>query len=163
MPEFTWLPANRATTEDVEAVFDAGGARKCRCQAMKVPGWIWRDTTQEQRDAALLEQTACGTLGPTSGLIGYVDGEAAGRLSRLAAELLVSADASANLVVLRTPPGAAQFLASALDRAGLPDVVGTIAGDDTVMVIARDPHGGEALAARLLALAAPNHTDLHHP
>ena len=47
------------------------------------------------------------------------DGEAAGRLSRLAGELLVSADASANLVVLRTPPGAAQFLASALDRAGL--------------------------------------------
>jgi len=43
-----------------------------------VPGWIWRDTTQEQRDAALLEQTACGTTGPTSGLIGYVDGEAAG-------------------------------------------------------------------------------------
>ena len=84
------------------------------------------------------------------------DGEAEGRFSRLAGELLVSADASANLVVLRTPPGAAQFLASALDRAALPDVVGTIAGDDTVMVIARDPHGGEALAARLLALAAPH-------
>ena len=82
------------------------------------------------------------------------DGEAAGRLSRLAAELLVSADASGNLAVLRTPPGAAQFLASALDRAGLPDVVGTIAGDDTVMVIARDPTGGAALAARLLSLAA---------
>ena len=46
------------------------------------------------------------------------DGEAVGRLARLAGELLVSADASANLVVLRTPPGAAQFLASALDRAG---------------------------------------------
>ena len=73
-----WLPANEATTEDVEAVFDTGGARKCRCQALKTPGWIWRDTTQEQRDAALLEQTACGTIGPTSGLIGYVDGEAAG-------------------------------------------------------------------------------------
>ena len=91
------------------------------------------------------------------------DGEAAGKLSRLAAELLVSADASANLVVLRTPPGAAQFLASALDRAGLPDVVGTIAGDDTVMVIARDPHGGEALAARLLTLAAPHPNGQHHP
>jgi hypothetical protein len=45
---------------------------------MKVAGWIWRDTTQDERDAALLEQTACGTAGPTSGLIGYVDGEAAG-------------------------------------------------------------------------------------
>ncbi len=78
MPEFTWLPANQAAAEDVEAVFATGGARTCRCQALKVPGWIWRDTTQEQRDAALLEQTACGTTGPTSGLIGYVDGEAAG-------------------------------------------------------------------------------------
>ncbi|MDB5876347.1 MAG: family acetyltransferase, partial [Ramlibacter sp.] len=78
MPKFTWLPANRAAAEDVEAVFATGGAAKCRCQALKVPGWIWRDTTQEQRDTALLEQTACGTAGPTSGLIGYVDGEPAG-------------------------------------------------------------------------------------
>src|SRR3954468_2957746 len=79
MPDFTWLPANQAAREDVEAVFATGGARKCCCQALKVPGWIWRDTTQEQRDAALLEQTACGSAtGPTSGLIGYVDGEAAG-------------------------------------------------------------------------------------
>ena len=48
MPDFTWLPANQAATEDVEAVFATGGAHKCRCQALKVPGWIWRDTTQEQ-------------------------------------------------------------------------------------------------------------------
>src|SRR3546814_5343956 len=78
MPEFTWLPANQATSADVEAVFATGGAHKCRCQALKVPGWIWRDTTQDERDSALQEQTACGTGGPTSGLIGYVDGEAAG-------------------------------------------------------------------------------------
>ena len=77
-PNFTWRPANEATTEDVEAVFDTGGARKCRCQALKCAGWIWRDTTQEQRDAALLEQTGCGTDGPTSGLIGYLDGEPVG-------------------------------------------------------------------------------------
>lgn len=78
MPEFSWRPANDATSEDVEVVFDTGGARKCRCQALKVPGWIWRDTTQEERDAALLEQAGCGTSGPTSGLVGYVDGEPAG-------------------------------------------------------------------------------------
>ena len=78
MPEFTWRPANEATTDDLMAVFEAGGARKCRCQALKVEGWIWRDSTQEQRDAALLEQTACGTDGPTSGLIGYLDGEPVG-------------------------------------------------------------------------------------
>ena len=63
-------------------MFDAGGARKCRCQALKVPGWIWRDTTQEERDAALLEQTGCGTSGPTYGLVGYVDSEPAQAGSR---------------------------------------------------------------------------------
>ena len=78
MPEFTWLPANRATPEDVEAVLGAGGARRCRCQGLKVEGWIWRDSTQEEREAALVAQTACGTEGPTSGLIGYVDGDPAG-------------------------------------------------------------------------------------
>ena len=72
------------------------------------------------------------------------------RLGRLCADLLVSAEASANLVVLRTPPGAAQFLASAFDKAEMPEVLGTIAGDDTVLVIGRDPKGGSALAARFL-------------
>ena len=74
------------------------------------------------------------------------------RLARLIDELLVSAEASANLVVLRTPPGAAHFLASAVDRAGLPDVLGTIAGDDTILVVARDPDGGKALAHHLVEL-----------
>ncbi|MDP3893066.1 arginine repressor [Nocardioides sp.] len=78
---------------------------------------------------------------------------AAGRLARLCSELLVSAEASANLVILRTPPGAAQFLASAFDHAELGDVLGTIAGDDTVLVIGRDAAGGTALAQRFLALA----------
>jgi GNAT superfamily N-acetyltransferase len=78
VPEFTWRSANEAATDDVRAVFEAGGAHKCRCQALKASGWIWRDTTQEQRDAAQVEQTGCGTDGPTSGLIGYLDGEPAG-------------------------------------------------------------------------------------
>jgi len=81
------------------------------------------------------------------------------RLARLCGELLVSADASANLVVLRTPPGAAQFLASAFDKAEIPDVLGTIAGDDTVLVIGRKPGGGDALARRFLSLADD---DPHH-
>jgi transcriptional regulator of arginine metabolism len=88
-----------------------------------------------------------------------VNGEVGARLSRLAAELLVSADASGNLVVLRTPPGAAQFLASAVDRAALPGVIGTIAGDDTVLLISRDPAGGAALADRMLGLASTSTTD----
>ena len=75
------------------------------------------------------------------------------RLHRLLGELLVSAEASANLVVVRTPPGAAQFLASAIDRAALEEVVGSIAGDDTVAVIAREPLTGKELAERFAALA----------
>lgn len=75
------------------------------------------------------------------------------RLQRLARELLVSADASANLVVLRTPPGAAQFLASAIDHVAQPDLLGTIAGDDTVLLICRDPLGGKAIAHRFTTLA----------
>jgi transcriptional regulator of arginine metabolism len=58
----------------------------------------------------------------------------------------VSTDASGNLAVLRTPPGAAQYLASSIDRASLPYVVGTIAGDDTVLVVAREPMTGGELA-----------------
>ena len=74
------------------------------------------------------------------------------RLARLVGELLTSAEPSGNLVVLRTPPGAAQYLASAFDRAGLPDIIGTIAGDDTLLVVTRDPQGGRALADHLLTL-----------
>lgn len=73
------------------------------------------------------------------------------RLARLAEELLVSAEVSGNLVVLRTPPGAANFLAAAIDRSALAEVLGTIAGDDTVLVIAAAD--GNAVAQRLLALA----------
>ena len=79
------------------------------------------------------------------------------RMRRLSAELLISAEASANLVVLRTPPGAAQFLASAIDQAELHDILGTIAGDDTLLLISRDPLGGQALADHLLRLAQNGH------
>jgi len=75
------------------------------------------------------------------------------RLARVLGELLVSVDHSGNLAVLRTPPGAAQFLASALDRAALNDIVGTIAGDDTIIVVARVPLTGADLADRIAGLA----------
>jgi transcriptional regulator of arginine metabolism len=79
--------------------------------------------------------------------------EPTARLARAAAELLVAAEASGNLVVLRTPAGAAQFLASVIDHADWPGILGTVAGDDTVLVIARDPPGGDELAQALLRLA----------
>lgn len=82
-------------------------------------------------------------------------GAAHNRLARIARELLVSAESSANLVVLRTPPGAAQYLASAIDHSAPDDVIGTIAGDDTVLLICRDPLGGPAVATRFMDLAGP--------
>jgi transcriptional regulator of arginine metabolism len=78
---------------------------------------------------------------PVRGVSGGTD-----RMSRLLGELLVSTDASGNLAVLRTPPGAAHYLASAIDRAALPYVVGTVAGDDTILVVAREPMTGAELA-----------------
>jgi transcriptional regulator of arginine metabolism len=75
------------------------------------------------------------------------------RLARYLGELMTSAEASANLVVLRTPAGAAQFLASVIDHAALPSILGTVAGDDTVLIIARDPAGGDALTADFLRRA----------
>ncbi len=94
-----------------------------------------------------------GQAGRTGPEHGGLAAEPRARLARAAAELLVAAEASANLVILRTPAGAAQFLASVLDHASWPSILGTVAGDDTVLVIARDPAGGEELAQALLRLA----------
>jgi transcriptional regulator of arginine metabolism len=98
--------------------------------------------------------------GDTTPRLAPLNGEGPARLARLAAELLVSAEGSANLAVLRTPPGAAQFLASAIDRSGATDVLGTIAGDDTVLLISRTPDGGAAVAARFLRLASTSTTPI---
>jgi transcriptional regulator of arginine metabolism len=76
------------------------------------------------------------------------------RLARLLAELLLSHQGSGNLAVLRTPPGAAQFLASAIDRASLADVIGTIAGDDTILVVAREGLTGAEVGRTLAGYAA---------
>ena len=76
------------------------------------------------------------------------------KLRRVLGDLLVSADHSANMTVLRTPPGAAQYLASFIDRVSMPEVVGTIAGDDTVFVLAREPMTGQELGELFSKLAS---------
>jgi transcriptional regulator of arginine metabolism len=74
-------------------------------------------------------------------------------LRRVLGEWVVEVAHSANLVVLRTPPGSAHVVGSALDRSGFSGVLGTVAGDDTVLVVASDGVGGRALAARLAEVA----------
>jgi transcriptional regulator of arginine metabolism len=105
----------------------------------------------ELTDAPAADQPGHPQPAPDSGL--RLAPELSGRLARVVSELLVTAEASANLVVLRTPAGAAQFLASVMDHTALPSVLGTVAGDDTVLVVTRDPAGGAELARTLLRLA----------
>ncbi|MBD5788040.1 arginine repressor [Cellulosimicrobium terreum] len=127
------------------------------------------NVTQATLSRDLIELRAEKVRGASGALVYAVPGEGgdrtvqsvespeylAARLARLCSEMLVSAEASANLVVLRTPPGAANYLASAIDHSVLPGVLGCIAGDDTILVISRDPDGGTELAQRFLDLSGP--------
>lgn len=73
-------------------------------------------------------------------------------LRRVFGDWVVELDRSGDLVVLRTPPGSAHVVASALDRSSLDSVVGTVAGDDTVLVVARQGSGA-TVSAELADLA----------
>ncbi len=83
------------------------------------------------------------------------DADSVTRLARVAQEVLVSVDSSANIVVLRTPPGGAQYLASMIDRSDWPEVIGTVAGDDTVLLVTRAADGAAGVAAAILGLVEP--------
>jgi transcriptional regulator of arginine metabolism len=74
-------------------------------------------------------------------------------LRRVLGDWVVEVASSANLVVLRTPPGSAHVVGSALDRAGLEGILGTVAGDDTLILVADEDTGGKAVAQQLSDLA----------
>lgn len=74
-------------------------------------------------------------------------------VARIAADVLLSAEPAMNMAVLRTPPGAAMYLAGTLDRSGAEGIVGTVAGDDTVFVVLRSEAEAASLCRRLLQLA----------
>lgn len=80
------------------------------------------------------------------------DADSLTRLQRVATDVIVDVAGSANIAVVRTRPGAAHYLASAIDRAALHEVLGTIAGDDTVLVVSRAATGGQDLAQQLESL-----------
>ncbi|HSS10710.1 MAG TPA: arginine repressor [Acidimicrobiales bacterium] len=74
-------------------------------------------------------------------------------LKRVFGDWVVEVAHSGNLVVVRTPPGSAHVVASAVDRAALRDIIGTVAGDDTILVVAAERVGGAKVARRLSQLA----------
>jgi transcriptional regulator of arginine metabolism len=88
----------------------------------------------------------------TYSLSGHEDSSLAGSIP-MPANLILSVESSANLAVVRTPPGGAQLLASSLDRSANPSIIGTIAGDDTVLVVSAKATGGAQLAKELRALS----------
>ncbi len=104
-------------------------------------------------DADDVFRQAAAAVAGLAGFAASTPAAAAAALAKVAADLLLSAEASGNLVVLHTPPGAAQLMASMIDRTAMHAVLGTIAGDDTVLVVAREPAGGDDLANLLLRLA----------
>lgn len=75
------------------------------------------------------------------------------QLRRVMGEWVAEVRKSGDLIVLRTPPGCAHVVASALDRSGMAGLIGTVAGDDTLLCVAEESVGGEALASRLRDLA----------
>ena len=117
------------------------------------------EVTQATASRDLEEIGALRGRGPKGAIVYQLPSdENIGRLITVPSELILSVESSANMAVVRTPPGGAQLLASALDFAsssgGLPSVIGTIAGDDTVLVISRKGDGGAALAKELLVLGS---------
>ena len=74
-------------------------------------------------------------------------------LRRVCREWVAAVDYSANIVVVRTPPGSAHMVGSAIDRAGWRDIIGTVAGDDTLLVIAAEHSSGQSVSAELCELA----------
>lgn len=83
-------------------------------------------------------------------------------LRRVLGDWVADVAHSANLVVVRTPPGSAHVVGSAVDRAGLPGILGTVAGDDTLIIVAAQEAGGEKVAhllSDLAGLSSPGNTD----
>jgi transcriptional regulator of arginine metabolism len=119
------------------------------------------------REGKTLVYAVPGQGGDRTARVAPILEEVSSRLRRQCEELLVTARVSANFVVVRTPPGAANYLASAIDHADESGILGTIAGDDTIMIITGGPRQSRALASRLLALAGRELTDPshqpHHP
>ena len=110
--------------------------------------------TQATASRDLEEVGAVRSRNENGELVYQIGASSDGAISKsmpLPSDLILSVESSGNLAVVRTPPGGAQFLASSLDNSGMKSIIGTIAGDDTVLVVAKKSNGGADLAKELLS------------
>lgn len=103
--------------------------------------------SRDLKELGVVKRASDGAYQRLSG--GLVSLDALGSLQRTTAEFLTRAERSEQLVVLRTDSGQAALLAIAIDRAALTEVLGTVAGDDTILVICRDGQAAQSLVQRL--------------
>ena len=103
--------------------------------------------SRDLKELGVVKRAGDGAYQRLSG--GLVSADALGSLQRTTAEFLTRAERSEQLVVLRTDSGQAALLAIAIDRASLIEVLGTVAGDDTILVICRDGQAAQSLVQRL--------------
>jgi transcriptional regulator of arginine metabolism len=78
---------------------------------------------------------------------------AASRLQRILSEWVQSVETAGNLIILKTPPGSAHLVALAIDQSNLPEIAGTISGDDTLFLAVRDGVATDAVSSRFRALS----------
>jgi len=116
--------------------------------------------SRDIKELGLVKVPIKGAADDDEGLFKYVVPSATvsyvSRLHRTVAELVTSVEGSVNLIVLRTPPGSAQMVASAIDEAGWPEILGSVGGDDTILVILKDANSMPVIKQRFLDLKGSN-------
>lgn len=146
------------TTRRYEAIRDVMRSGEVRSQAelrelLRRRGIVVAQPTLSRDLRALgLAKTARGYVVPEAAVQFAPAATRDANLKRVIRTFVVSVQAAASLVVVRTPPAGAHPVARALDEAGSPDVVGTIAGDDTVFVATPGERAARAVARRLTAV-----------
>jgi transcriptional regulator of arginine metabolism len=147
-------PRRQAAIRDVVEHEDIRSQEQLR-QRLAARGFVVTQATlsRDIKEIGLVKRSADGAYRP-AGAEATPAPLAASALSRAVSEYMASAEPVQQLIVLRTGAGQAQLLGVALDRARLPGVVGTIAGDDTILVIARDARSAQSIVKQLDHLAA---------
>ena len=135
---------------------DTVGSQEQLRELLRAEGFEVTQATlsRDIKELGLLKRSSDGAYQPGAAGAAPSTATAMGALARALTEYLVHIEPVQQLIVLRTGAGQAQLLGLAIDRARLDEVVGTLAGDDTILVIARDPKSAQSVVKKLRDLAS---------